>query len=146
TPASGPVATAELPHTVWSRFIILMLCLAVVTTTLAFGTVHSWSLAVFQLSAGVVFALWMMDAWRTRTLRVSRNFLQLPLLALFAVGVVQLFPIGGSATQDLGGALLSVEPARAFSYDPYATRFVLVELAGLIVYFAAALAFVDSPR
>ena len=44
-------AVAELPRTVWSRFIILMLCLAVVTTTLAFGTVHSWSLGIFQLSA-----------------------------------------------------------------------------------------------
>ena len=32
-PASPRAATAELPRTVWSRFIILMLCLAVVTTT-----------------------------------------------------------------------------------------------------------------
>jgi O-antigen ligase len=146
TPASGPVAAAELPRTVWSRFIILMLCLAVVTTTLAFGTVHTWSLAIFQLSAGVVFALWMMDAWRTRTLRVSRNFLQLPLIGLFIVGVAQLFPFGAGGAQDIGAALLSVEPARSFSYDPYATRLVLVEIAGLIVYFAAALAFIDSPR
>ena len=95
-PAPPQAATAELPHTVWSRFIILMLCLAVVTTTLAFGTVHSWSLAVFALSAGVVVALWVMDAWRTRVLRVSKNFLQLPLLGLFAVGLVQLLPLGGA--------------------------------------------------
>jgi len=146
TPAAGPVAASELPRTVWSRFIILMLCIAVVTTTLAFGTVHSWSLAAFEFSAGIVFVLWMMDAWRTRTLRVSRNFLQLPLVGLFVVGFVQLFPIGGSATQDLGGALLSIEPVRSFSFDPYATRFALVEIAGLVVYFAAALAFIDSPR
>ena len=139
-PAPSRAATAELPHTVWSRFIILMLCLAVVTTTLAFGTVHSWALAVFALSAGVVLALWMLDAWRTRVLRVSKNFLQLPLVGLFAVGLVQLLPLGGA--QDLGGAA----PARPLSFDPYATRFVLVELAGLVVYFAAALAFVDSPK
>src|SRR5947209_8403960 len=139
-PASPRAATAELPRTVWSRFIILMLCLAVVTTTLAFGTVHSWALAVFALSAGVVLALWMLDAWRTRVLRVSKNFLQLPLVGLFAVGLVQLLPLGGA--QDLGSAA----PARPLSFDPYATRFVLVELAGLVVYFAAALAFVDSPK
>ena len=73
-PAGSPARVApELPRTVWSRFIILMLCLAVVTTTLAFGTVHSWSLGVFQLSAAVVFVLWMVDAWRTRVLRVSKN-------------------------------------------------------------------------
>jgi O-antigen ligase len=140
-PAPPQAATAELPHTVWSRFIILMLCLAVVTTTLAFGTVHSWSLAVFALSAGVVVALWVMDAWRTRVLRVSKNFLQLPLLGLFAVGLVQLLPLGGA--QGPGSAAGGRAP---LSFDPHATRLVLVELAGLIVYFAAALAFVDSPR
>src|SRR5215207_234646 len=70
-PPDAPSAEGAAPHTIWSRFIILLLCLAVVTTTLAFGTVHAWSLAVFQLSAAVVFALWMADAWRTRVLRLS---------------------------------------------------------------------------
>jgi O-antigen ligase len=144
-PASMPLAAADVPRTVWSRFIILMLCLAVVTTTLAFGTVHAWSLAIFQSSAAVVFALWMADAWRTRVLRVSRNPLQLPLLGLFAVGLVQLLPFGGSAAQEFGAAL-AFDPARAFSFDPYATRIALVQLAGLTIYFAAALAFIDSPR
>ncbi|HEY0174065.1 MAG TPA: O-antigen ligase family protein [Pyrinomonadaceae bacterium] len=125
-----PAAARELPHTVWSRFIILMICLAVVTTTLAFGTVHAWSLAAFQLSAAIVFALWMADAWRTGVLRVSRNVLQLPLLGLAAVGLIQLLPLGSAP----------------LTYDPQATRVALVEIAGLVVYFAAALAFVDSPR
>ncbi len=143
TPAAA--GARELPHTVWSRFIILMLCLAVVTTTLAFGTVHSWSLAVFQLSAALVFVLWMMDAWRTGVLRVSRNALQLPLLGLFAVGLVQLLPFGAGAAGAVAGAT-GLEPAHSFSHDPQATRIALVQLAGLLVYFAAALAFVDSPR
>lgn len=129
-PGAASASARELPRTLWSRFIILMLCLAVVTTTLAFGTVHAWSLAAFQLSAAIVFALWMFDAWRTRVLRVSLNPLQLPLVGLFVVGLVQLLPLGGAA----------------LSFDPQATRVSLVQLAGLLVYFAAALAFVDSPR
>jgi O-antigen ligase len=129
-PPGAAASARELPRTVWGRFIILMLCLAVVTTTLAFGTVHAWSLAAFQLSAAIVFALWMFDAWRARVLRVSLNPLQLPLVGLFAVGLVQLLPLGGAA----------------LSLDPQATRVSLVQLAGLLVYFAAALAFVDSPR
>nr|MDQ5838128.1 O-antigen ligase family protein [Acidobacteriota bacterium] len=104
--------------------------------------VHSWSLAVFAFSAGVVLALWMIDAWRTRVLRLSKNFLQLPLLAFFALGVIQILPLGGP--QDLGAGIAA--PTHTISFDPHATRLVLVELAGLIVYFAAALAFVDSPR
>ncbi|HEX8559460.1 MAG TPA: O-antigen ligase family protein [Pyrinomonadaceae bacterium] len=139
-----PRAAAEPPRTVWSRFIILMLCLAVVTTTLAFGGVHAWALAAFQLSAAVVFALWMADAWRTRVLRVSRNLLQVPLLGLFAVGLVQLLPLGAGA--EAAAAAAGVEPARALTFDPQSTRLALVQLAGLTVYFAAALAFVDSPR
>ncbi len=142
-PPPAALAPRELPHTVWSRFIILMLCLAVVTTTLAFGTVHAWALAAFELSAALVFVLWMMDAWRTGVLRVSRNALQLPLLGLFAVGVVQLLPLGAA---EAVAAAPGLAPSRALSYDPQATRATLAQLAGLLVYFAAALAFVDSPK
>lgn len=143
-PAHAPGAVGEAPHTVWSRFIILLLCLAVVTTTLAFGTVHTWSLAVFQLSAGLVVALWMLDAWRTRLLRVSRNALQLPLIGGVLLGLAQLLPLGGGA--NIGAGALSIEPSRALSFDPYATRLVVIQLLALFVYFAAALAFIDSPR
>jgi O-antigen ligase len=144
-PTTPPArAASELPRTIWSRFIILMLCLAVVTTTLAFGTVHSWSLGVFQLSAAVVFVLWMLDAWRTRVLRVSKNLLQLPLLGFFALGLFQLLLTGGAIPDAAGHA--SGETARAFTFDPNATRVVLLQLAALAVYFSAALAFIDSPR
>lgn len=141
-PAAPPPAdsarpvVAEVPRTLWSRFIILVLCLAVVLSTLAFGTVHAWSLGLFQAGAGVVLALWMLDAWRTRTLRVSRNFLQLPLLGLLAVGLLQLMPLGGG---DSGAA-------HPLSLDPHATRVVVLQLAALSIYFAAALAFIDTPR
>jgi O-antigen ligase len=130
-------AVAEVPRTLWGRFIILVLCMAVVLSTLAFGTVHAWSLGLFQAGAGVVLALWMLDAWRSRTLRVSRNFLQLPLLGLALVGLLQLMPLGGGG--DAGAA-------RPLSFDPYATRVVVLQLAALFVYFAAALAFIDTPR
>ena len=86
----------------------------------------------------------MMDAWRSRVLRVSRNFLQVPLLCFFALGLFQLL-LTGSAIPDAAGRATG-ETARAFTFDPYATRVVLVQLAGLIVYFAAALAFIDSPK
>ncbi|HEX8719347.1 MAG TPA: O-antigen ligase family protein [Pyrinomonadaceae bacterium] len=137
-PPGAPTAgrgAAGPPRTVWSRFVVLMLCMAVVTTTLAFGTVHAWSLAAFELSAALVLVLWAADAWRTRLLRVSRNALQVPLLGLIAFGLFQLMPWGLGAG---GGGRVS--------YDPQATRTTLAQLAALFVYFAAALAFVDSPR
>ncbi|MCA1565474.1 MAG: O-antigen ligase family protein [Acidobacteria bacterium] len=134
--------SAPEPHTLASRFIVLTLCLAVMLSTLAFGTTHPWSLGFFQLGAGLVVILWAVDAWRTRRLRLSRNLLQLPLVGLFVVGLVQLLPLGG-AGEAVGG--LTNAPARALTLDPYATRFVLLQLGSLIIYFCAALVYTDSP-
>jgi O-antigen ligase len=135
-----------VPRTVASRFIVLALCLAVVLSALAFGTVHSWSLAVFQLGAGFVAVAWLADGWRTRRLRLSFNPLQLPLAGLCVIGLLQLLPWGGAG--DAAAAVAAgVTPARAaLSLDPFTTRLVVVQLASLLVYFAAALSFIDSPR
>jgi O-antigen ligase len=140
---SARAAVPEPPRTIWSRFIILLLCIAVVTTTLAFGTVHAWSLGLFQLSAALVVVLWALDAWRTGTLRLSRSLLQLPLLGLVVIGLVQLLPLGGA--NEAAQELLSAEVSRSLTFDQRATRDTLVQIASLLVYFAAVLAFVDSP-
>ncbi|HVF50388.1 MAG TPA: O-antigen ligase family protein [Pyrinomonadaceae bacterium] len=132
----------ETERTLASRFIILMLCLTVALSTLAFGTVHSWSLAIFYMGAGAVVVAWAADAWRSRRLRVSRNVLQLPLAALILLGLVQLLPLGTGGA----GAALPLESARTISFDPYATRFVLIQLVALFIYFAAALSFIDSQK
>src|SRR2546423_4766849 len=134
----SPLPLVEPPRTLASRFIILALCLALVLSTLAFGTVHTWSLMFFAAGACVVVALWMLDAWRTGTLRLSRNVLQWPLVGLFIVGLIQMLPLGRT---DASG--LASTPVHALSLDPYATRFVLIQLAALYVYFVAALVFID---
>jgi O-antigen ligase len=121
-----------------------MLSVAIVLTTLAYGTVHSWSLAIFQGSAALVVVLWAVDAWQSKALRISRNPLQWPLVALLMIGFVQLLPLGASTA--VGDGALSLPSARSLSLDPYTTRLVLIQIASLLVYFAAALAFTDSPR
>ncbi|MEJ7617081.1 MAG: O-antigen ligase family protein [Pyrinomonadaceae bacterium] len=138
-------ALANVEQSLASRFIILTLCVAIVLSTLAYGTVHNWSLAVFQMGAALIVVLWAIDAWTTKTLRFNGNILQLALLGLIAIGLVQLLPLGGgqaSAPGLGGGAPL----AGTLSLDPYATRFVLIKTIALFIYFAAALAFIDSPR
>ena len=146
-PPGRPTPRAEAreqpQRTLASRFIILSLCLAVVLSTLAFGTVQAWALAFFQVGAALVAILWTVDAWRTRRLRLSFNPLQLPLAGLFLVGLVQLLPLGAAAGETSGG--LTAAPVNTLSLDPQSTRFVLIQLASLIVYFCAALVYVDSP-
>ncbi|HEX8423149.1 MAG TPA: hypothetical protein VF634_07045, partial [Pyrinomonadaceae bacterium] len=135
-------AHAPEPRTLASRFIILVLCLAIMLSTLAFGSVQAWAVGFFLLGACLVVILWTVDAWRTRRLRLSGNLLQFPLIGLFLVGLVQLLPLGG-AGEAVGG--LTNAPLNTLTLDPYSTRFVLLRLGALIIYFCAALVFTDSP-
>ena len=115
--------------------------MAVVTTTLAYGTVHYWALAVFALSAAGLICLWCVDGLVLRSVLISRNPLQLPLLGMILLGLFQLLPF---RSPDNAG--LSLVPAKSLSLDPYATRLVLVQVAALLIYFAATLIFTDMPR
>ncbi|MDT4969310.1 MAG: hypothetical protein QOJ64_4047 [Acidobacteriota bacterium] len=129
-------------RTLASRFVIVMLCVAIVLSALAYGTVHYWSLALFELGACAVVILWCVDAWRSRTFRISANLLQVPLIGLLLLGVVQLLPIRSPAAS--GG--LPSAPLGSMSIDPYSTRLALIQIVALLIYFAAALAFIDSPK
>jgi O-antigen ligase len=140
--APGFARPVRVVHTVASRFVVLMLCLALILTTLAYGTVHYWTLAIFQASASLVIFFWAVDAWRSRTLRISREPLQWPLLVFCLLALIQLLPLG---SQPLAAAP-GLETSRTLSLDPYSTRLILVQLIALFIYFAAALVFIDSPR
>lgn len=88
-----------------------------------------------------MIVLWAIDAWTSRTLRLSRNALQWPLVGMILIGLVQLLPIG----QELTNGLISLPAVRSLSLDPYSTRLVLIQLTSLLIYFGAVLAFTDGP-
>lgn len=131
----------RIRHTLASRFAFLVICVAIVLSALAYGTVHYWALGLFNLGGLTILILWVADAWRLGNLRVSRNTLQLPLLGVIALGLVQLLSFRGGAS---GGNAIAA--ASTWSLDPNATRLVLVQLATLLIYFAATLVFVDTPH
>jgi O-antigen ligase len=137
-PAKLAARPAGAIHTMASRFLFLTLCVTVVLSTLAYGTVHYWALAVFVLGAALVALLWIADAWRLRALRISRNSLQWPLLGMVILGFVQLLPLRSAG--DAAGWPIS----RSLSLDPQATRMVMVQVTALLVYFGAVLVFIDS--
>ncbi len=92
-------------------------------------------------AAGIV-VLWCVDGMVLRSVQISLNYLQLPLLGLIILGLIQLLPIG--ATPNNAGLPLSL--SRSLSLDPYSTRLVLVQLMSLFIFFMATLVFTDSPR
>src|SRR6185295_13270915 len=127
--SSSQRSVYRIRHTLASRFAFLVICVAIVLSALAYGTVHYWALALFNVGALTILVLWMLDAWSLGTLRVSRNLLQLPLLGALGLGLIQLLPLSGT-----------------LSLDPYSTRLVLVQFATLLIYFAATLVFIDTPH
>lgn len=135
-------AVYRIRHTLASRFAFLVICLGIVMSALAYGTVHYWALGLFNLGGLTILVLWVVDAWQLGNMRVSRNVLQLPLLGALVLGLVQLLPLGSVAND----AALAIGVSNSLSFDPYATRLVLVQLATLLIYFSATLVFVDTPH
>ncbi|MEP6924938.1 MAG: O-antigen ligase family protein [Pyrinomonadaceae bacterium] len=129
------------PPTTWaSRLIFIELCAAIVLTTLGYGTVHPSLVGLFWLSAALLVVLWAADAFLSGALRFSRSWLQIPLIGAILFGLVQIIPFG--LTNEVG--VQSV--ARTISYDPYQTQLAVWHFAALLIFFAAALSFVDSPQ
>ena len=132
----------RIRHTLASRFAFLVICVAIVLTALAYGTVHYWALGIFNLGALTILLCWMLDAWALGDLRISRNLLQLPLLGAIVVGLIQLLPLREISS----GGTISTALINTLSLDPNSTRLVLVQLGTLFIYFAATLVFVDTPH
>ncbi len=134
--------------TIASRALFVVLCVALIFSALAFGTNMTWSLALFQAGAGCVLVLWMCDAWLRRRLVISRSVLQLPLIALVLIGLIQLVPFGANANQSEAFDVDAMvrQASATISLNAYATRMALVRVVALLIYFAAALVFIDSPR
>ncbi len=134
--------TYRIRHTLASRFAFLIVGLAIILSALAYGMVHYWALAVFFIGGVSLLVLWLIDSWGLGSFRISRNVLQLPLVGMFLLGVFQLLPL--RHPQDAGTH--SIPLVSSLSFDPYSTRFILVQVAALLIYFAAVLVFTDTPK
>src|SRR5689334_17776049 len=67
--------TAKRRHTLASRLAFLTICVAIVMTTLAFGTVHDWALGAFAASAAGLVCLWCVDGFVLQSIQLNRNAL-----------------------------------------------------------------------
>jgi O-antigen ligase len=132
-------AATELPKTWASRLIFFILCAGVALTALLFGTVHAPTIALFWASAAFLVMLWAADGLWSGALRFSGSSLQLSLIGAILFGLIQIIPLG--YTQVAGVSIV-----RTLSYDSYQTQLAVWHFAALLVFFAAALAFIDSPQ
>lgn len=135
---SMPVNNFE-PASRLESAIVVILCILPMIAALAYGAVDSAAIGLLSLLVAVIALLWIADAIRSGELRYSTSWLQVPLLGAILIAAIQLLPLGA----DPASPLLNVRGSTALSMDPYATRFFLIRLVMLFVFFAAALAFVS---
>ncbi|HYJ91617.1 MAG TPA: hypothetical protein VEV84_09935, partial [Pyrinomonadaceae bacterium] len=126
------------------RFVITLLATITIVSVLLFGAVDSGTLALLALLFAILIGYWGWVAFRAGRLSLNVDKIQLPLLALGVIGLIQLLPLRDN---DFPAGLLSSAGLSSLSLDPYATRFFLVRLLLYIIFFATALAFINTlPR
>ncbi|HVF30661.1 MAG TPA: O-antigen ligase family protein [Pyrinomonadaceae bacterium] len=109
-----------------SKAVLVFVCLIPMIAAIAYGAVDPWVLGLLSILIATMAVLWLLDAALSGEFRYSSNTLQIPILAMIAIGCIQLLPFGPR------------------SMDPYATRFFLIRLAICSVFFAAALAYIHG--
>lgn len=126
-----------------SGALFFVVCSIPVLSTILYGGVDTGTWTVISLLAGIIALAWLVDAWLGKGFLINRSTLLLPLAGLIAIGFVQLLPLFSSG---LPTELLADRSRQPLSMDPYATRFFLVRLIVYLVFFAAALTYLNTER
>ncbi len=124
-----------------NKLIFFTICAAICLTTLAYGTVHQSFIALYYLSAGFVAILWAIDGFMSGNFRFNKSLLQIPLILTIFYGLFQIIPFGYLAeTNGISGI------PNTISQDVFSTKNAIIQFIALLIYFSAALAFVDSTK
>ncbi len=100
-----------------NHIAFVLICLTIVLTTLAYGTVHQPTIALFYISVAALFVLWGIDGITSGELRYSRSFVQVPLILTAVYGLIQVIPFGTYTGSDGISAI-----PRTISLEPFATQ------------------------
>lgn len=118
-----------------------LLCVIIVLSTLAYGTVHQPTIALFYLSVAAMAMIWAIRCLTKGELVVSRHVFQIPLVGALVYAIIQFIPIGSVAAV----AGVSGIP-RTLSLSPYDTATTAVQLAALTTFFFLALVSINRAR
>lgn len=131
----------ELKTTLPSKILFFLLCATLVVTAMAYGTVHQPTISLFYLVAVLVVVLWAIDSFRTGAARFNKHFIQIPLIAIIAYGIIQIIPFG--SINELAGV---PNIPNTISLEPYWTKVFTLHLFAFFIFLAAMLTFIDSAK
>ncbi|MDQ3322632.1 MAG: O-antigen ligase family protein, partial [Acidobacteriota bacterium] len=126
-----------------SAVIFFSLLAGGILAVIVFGAADVWALGLMSLLVGAIVVLWLVDSWRNEVFFFNTNPMQISLLGLVLIGLIQLLPLGNSAVST---DLLGVPAVNTLSLAPYLTRFAIVQLVVYLVFFAAALTFINNQK
>lgn len=131
----------EEPAAGRGRALFFLLAFIPIVTALLYGGASSFALVVIGPMLAVLGIVWAVRSWRAGEITLNLDPLLYPLLALLALALVQLLPLGDPGVQP---GVLGVPASNALTLDPYATKVFILRLAGYILFFTAALTFIDT--
>jgi O-antigen ligase len=127
----------------FSSLIFAWLLFVAVVANLLYGAVSNGALGLLAIMTALTVVFWLADALFTKELGYSTSSLQIPIAGLIVIGLIQLLPLGGAGAAD---QLLSISSYSALTIDPFATRLAVLKLLIFLVFFSAALTYLDSPK
>lgn len=131
----------KIETTLASKIIFALLCVCIVFTALAYGTVHQPIIALFYLIVSTIVILWAIDSFQTGALRFNKSLLQIPLIATVFYAIAQIIPFGSLAET---GGVSGI--GRTISLEPYWTQIFAVHFLALAFLFSASLVYIDSAK
>src|SRR5688500_11748730 len=126
----------DIEKTLTSKIIFVLLSICIVFTTLAYGTVHQPTIALFYLITTLIIGLWAIDAFQTGFLRFNKSLLQIPVIGTVLYALIQIIPFGTLAET---GGVSGI--GRTISLEPFWTQMFAFHFLALFFIFAASLVF-----
>ncbi|MBC7900832.1 MAG: O-antigen ligase family protein [Saprospiraceae bacterium] len=125
--------------TLANKIAFVLLCAAIIFTTVVYGAVHQPVIALVYVMFGGMLVLWAIDGYITGSMRFSSSHLQIPIILTVVYGVIQIIPFG---TITETGGIQGI--SRTISLDPFSTQATVIHLLGLFLFFAVSLTLIDS--
>ena len=126
-----------------SRIVFGLLCVILVVSTVAFGSVDVWALGLNAFFAGLLLIFWTADALLKKEFRFNTSSLQIPIGGLIIIGLIQLLPL---RSLNLPADLLAEQATNSLSFAPFATRLAIVQLLVYLIFFAAANTYISDEK
>jgi O-antigen ligase len=121
--------------------VAVLLSATAVLSVIAYGAVDPGAAGAQAFILTVVVWLWAADAWRSRALILDTNPMQFAILGLIVIGLIQLLPLRGS-----DAAFSFATASHTLTLDQNATWLAVLRLTLCLVFFAAALNYIITPK